>query len=115
MDPLENARAEEQGFQRKLGLLDATFLCIGGVLGSGIFMTSGFIAEALSSPLLFLAVWLIGGGITLCGALTFGELGALFPSACGPYIYIREAYGLGPAFFMGGHFSDSWGAARSVP
>lgn len=91
-------------FLRRLGLLDAALLCIGGVLGSGIFLTSGYIAESLSSPLPFLAVWLIGGGITLCGALTFGELGALFPRAGGPYVYIREAYGLGPAFLYGWAF-----------
>lgn len=96
--------ASTAGFQRRLGLLDATLLCIGGVLGSGIFLTSGYIAASLSSPLPFLAVWLIGGGITLCGALTFGELGALFPRAGGPYIYIREAYGLGPAFLYGWAF-----------
>ncbi len=70
MDSLENSQRLGEDFQRKLGLLDATFLCIGGVLGSGIFMTSGFIAEALSSPLLFLAVWLIGGGITLGRSLS---------------------------------------------
>jgi basic amino acid/polyamine antiporter, APA family len=100
----EASAAGGDGFQRKLGLLDASFLCIGGVLGSGIFMTSGYIAASLSSPLLFLTVWLIGGGITLCGALTFGELGALFPRAGGPYVYIREAYGLGPAFLYGWAF-----------
>jgi len=92
------------GFQRRLGLLDGVLLCIGGVLGSGIFMTSGYIAESLASPAAFLAVWLIGGGITLCGALTFAELGALFPRAGGPYVYIREAYGLAPAFFYGWAF-----------
>ena len=99
-----NISDRECGFQRKLGLFDATLLSIGGVLGSGIFMTSGFVAQALPSPLLFLSIWLIGGGVTLCGALSFGELGALFPRAGGQYVYIREAYGLGPAFIYGWAF-----------
>jgi len=97
-------RDASPGFQRRMGLLDGVLLCIGGVLGSGIFMTSGYVAESLSSPAAFLAVWLIGGAITLCGALTFGELGALYPRAGGPYVYIREAYGLATAFFYGWAF-----------
>lgn len=99
-----------QGYQekprllRKLNLLDTTFLVIGAVIGSGIFMTTGIIAEYLPSPALILAVWLIGGFITLCGALSFAELGAMFPSAGGQYVYIREAYGLWAGFFYGWAF-----------
>lgn len=99
-----------QGYQekprllRKLNLLDTTFLVIGAVIGSGIFMTTGIIAEHLPSPALILAVWLIGGFITLCGALSFAELGAMFPTAGGQYVYIREAYGLWAGFFYGWGF-----------
>lgn len=99
-----------QGYQekprllRKLNLLDTTFLVIGAVIGSGIFMTTGIIAENLPSPALILAVWLIGGFITLCGALSFAELGAMFPTAGGQYVYIREAYGLWAGFFYGWGF-----------
>lgn len=89
---------------RKLNLLDTTFLVIGAVVGSGIFMTTGIIAEYLPSPALILAVWLIGGFVTLCGALSFAELGAMFPTAGGQYIYIREAYGLWAGFFYGWGF-----------
>jgi APA family basic amino acid/polyamine antiporter len=83
-------------FLRKLNLLDTTSLVIGGVIGSGIFMTAGFIAEYIPSPGLILIVWLVGGLITISGALSFAELGAMFPRAGGQYIYIREAYG--PSF-----------------
>jgi APA family basic amino acid/polyamine antiporter len=89
---------------RQLNLLDTTFLVIGSVIGSGIFMTSGFIAEYLPSPGLILLVWLVGGVFALCGALSFAELGAMFPQAGGQYIYIREAYGHWAGFFFGWGF-----------
>src|SRR5512143_1499768 len=94
----------ETGFLRRLGLLDTTFLVIGAVVGSGIFMTPGLIAEGLPSPGLLLAVWLLGGLITLCGALTFAELGAMYPEAGGQYVYLREAYGPAAAFLFGWAF-----------
>lgn len=89
---------------RKLNLLDTTFLVIGAVIGSGIFMTTGFIAEYLPSPGLILIVWIVGGFIALSGALSFAELGAMFPKAGGQYIYIREAYGSWAGFFYGWGF-----------
>jgi APA family basic amino acid/polyamine antiporter len=94
----------EPGFLRRLGLLDTTFLVIGAVVGSGIYMTPGIIAAGLPSPGLLLAVWLAGGLITLCGALSFAELGAMYPEAGGQYIYLREAYGPGAAFLFGWAF-----------
>jgi APA family basic amino acid/polyamine antiporter len=75
--------SEKSHLLRKLNLLDATFLVIGGVVGSGIFMTTGFIAEYLPSPGMILIVWLIGGFVALSGALSFAELGAMFPKAGG--------------------------------
>jgi APA family basic amino acid/polyamine antiporter len=57
---------------RKMNLLDSTFLVIGAIVGSGIFMTTGFIAEYLPSPLMILIVWLLGGFFAICGALDFG-------------------------------------------
>lgn len=94
----------EIGFVRKLGLADTVFLVIGAVLGSGIYMTPGLIAAGLPSPGLLLLVWLTGGLVTLCGALTFAELGAMYPQAGGQYIYLREAYGPGAAFLFGWAF-----------
>jgi APA family basic amino acid/polyamine antiporter len=98
--------AEERRPQllRKLNLLDTTSLVIGAVIGSGIFMTSGFIADYLPSPGLILLVWLTGGFITIAGALTFAELGAMFPRAGGQYVYIREAYGPFAGYFFGWGF-----------
>jgi APA family basic amino acid/polyamine antiporter len=62
-------------------------------VGSGIFLTPSQIAGHLPSPWLILLVWGIGGVITLTGALTFAELGAMFPKAGGVYAYLKEGYG----------------------
>jgi APA family basic amino acid/polyamine antiporter len=101
--PIEGSLPGSQ-FLRRLGLLDTSFLVIGAVVGSGIFMTPGLIAADLPSPGLLLSVWLAGGLITLCGALSFAELGAMYPQAGGQYVYIREAYGRGAAFLFGWAF-----------
>lgn len=97
-------KEDKPQFLRKLNLLDSTSLVIGAVIGSGIFMTAGFIADYLPSPGLMLIVWLVGGLITISGALSFAELGAMFPKAGGQYIYIREAYGPWAGFFFGWGF-----------
>lgn len=104
MEDMSKTDLETGGFVRRLGLLDTSFLVIGAVVGSGIYMTPGLIAAGLPSPGLLLCVWLAGGLITLCGALSFAELGAMFPKAGGQYVYLREAYGSGAAFVFGWAF-----------
>jgi APA family basic amino acid/polyamine antiporter len=89
---------------RKMNVLDSVFLVIGSIVGSGIFMTTGFIAEYLPSPGLILIVWLVGGFIALSGALSFAELGAMFPRSGGQFIYLREAYGPLAGFLYGWAF-----------
>ncbi len=95
---------ERSGFKQEMGLLDATSLVIGSVIGSGIFMTTGFIIGFVKSPLLVLVVWVLGGLITLTGALTFAELAGMFPKAGGQFIYLKEAYGDWSAFLFGWAF-----------
>lgn len=95
---------EETGFLEKMGLLDAVFLVMGGVIGSGIFMTTGFIAEFVPSAWMILLVWIVGGLITVCGALSFAELGAMFPRAGGQFVYLKEAYGDWAGFLFGWAF-----------
>ncbi len=87
------AGKEAAGLARGLGLTDCTLLVVGSMVGSGIFLTSGQVAGALSSPWLILLAWALGGGMALCGALTYAELGASLPRAGGHYVYLREAYG----------------------
>jgi APA family basic amino acid/polyamine antiporter len=85
----------------KLSLFDATLLVIGSVVGSGIFLTTGIIAESLPDPLLILLVWLVGAVLTLFGGLTLAELGAMIPEAGGQYAYLRTAYGPLAGFMYG--------------
>jgi APA family basic amino acid/polyamine antiporter len=76
-------------------------LMVGGIIGSGIFLTAGEIANAVHKPLLFFAVWLIGGLISLLACFAFAEMAAMYPEAGGQYVYLREAYGEFPAFLYG--------------
>src|SRR5258706_11301492 len=84
-----------------LGLTDATLLCVASVIGSGIFLTPGAIAERLPHPGLILAVWLVGGLLSLAGALANAELGAMYPHAGGDYVYLREGYHPAAGFLIG--------------
>ncbi len=77
---------------RKLSLLDSTMINVGSMIGSGIFIVPATIALQLQSSLFIIAVWAIGGVVSLFGALSVAELGALMPKAGGQYVYLREAY-----------------------
>src|SRR5262245_37867608 len=72
--------------------MDGVFLVVASVVGSGIFLTPGAIAERLPHPGLILGVWVAGGLLSLAGALANAELGAAFPHAGGDYVYLREAF-----------------------
>jgi APA family basic amino acid/polyamine antiporter len=86
---------------RQLGLFDSTMIMLGIIIGSGIFVTTGLMARSLPSPGLVLLAWVVGGLITLLGALTYAELGAAMPEAGGQYVYMREAYGPLSGFLYG--------------
>lgn len=86
---------------KELTLYGLVMVAIGSCIGSGIFVTPSQIAGLVPSPLLILAIWAIGGVITLTGALTFGELGSIFPQAGGIYIFLKEAYGGWLGFLYG--------------
>jgi basic amino acid/polyamine antiporter, APA family len=92
---------EENTTKKSLGLLDATFLVAGSMIGSGIFIVSSEMARDLGSSGWLLFTWLITGVITLFGALSYGELAAMFPKAGGQFVYIREAWGKLPSFLYG--------------
>jgi len=79
--------------RKELTLYGLTMVAIGSCIGSGIFLTPSQIAGHLPSPWLILLIWGIGGIVTLTGALTFAELGTIFPKAGGVYVYLKEAYG----------------------
>lgn len=86
---------------RKLGLLDATLIVIGIVIGSGIFLLPNLIARSLPSGPAIIAVWIVAGVLSYFGALAYAELGAMMPDTGGQYVYLREAYGPGCAFLCG--------------
>jgi len=86
---------------RGLSLTDSVLLMVGGIIGSGIFLTAGPIAAAVRTPLLFLGVWFAGGVISLLACFAFAEMGAMYPEAGGQYVYLREAFGEFPAFLYG--------------
>ena len=81
------------GLEARLGLLDATTLVAGSMIGSGIFIVSADIARRLPAPGWLLAVWAIAGVLTVVGALSYGHLAAAMPQAGGQYVYVTELYG----------------------
>ena len=91
----------QHDLKRQLGLRTATALIVGEVIAVGIFLTPAGMAKSLGSPGWLLIVWLLMGGMALCGALCYGELAARFPEAGGGYVYLREAYGRPVAFLYG--------------
>ncbi len=86
---------------RHLTLADAILLIIGNVIGAGIFTTSGFLAGELPHPWFFLGIWVIGGLLSLCGALTYAELAVMFPRSGGDYQFLKEAFGPWAGFLLG--------------
>jgi APA family basic amino acid/polyamine antiporter len=86
-------RAEPEQFVRGLGVFDATMIVVGSMIGSGIFIAPSLMAGYLESPGLIILLWLIGGVLTICGGLSYGELAAAIPRAGGQYVFLREAYG----------------------
>src|SRR5437667_8866210 len=88
MAPTQQPQAE---FVKALSRLDATALVVGSMIGSGIFIVSAEILREVHAPGLLLLVWAASGIVTRMGALTYGELAAMFPRARGQYVYLREA------------------------
>ncbi|HEX2975012.1 MAG TPA: amino acid permease [Bacteroidales bacterium] len=82
----------ENNLQRKIGLFPATNIVVANMIGAGIFTTSGLLMAGLNDPLLMLGLWVTGGVIALCGALSYGELGAAMPGAGGEYLFLSELY-----------------------
>jgi basic amino acid/polyamine antiporter, APA family len=87
-------QSERSGLIRGLGLWSATAIVIGDTIGTGIFLVTSDMARAVGTVALVFAAWISGGLIVLCGAFCYAELGAAFPEAGGPYVYLNR--GLGP-------------------
>ncbi|RYY38303.1 MAG: amino acid permease [Chitinophagaceae bacterium] len=99
-----SATAPDTEFKRSLGLLDATMIVAGSMIGSGIFIVSADITRNVGSAGWLIAVWLITGFMTLTAALSYGELSGMFPKAGGQYVYLKEAYNPLVGFLYGWSF-----------
>lgn len=93
-----------QGFKPSLGLMDATMIVAGSMIGSGIFIVSADITRLVGSAGWLIAVWLITGFMTLTAALSYGELSSMYPKAGGQYVYLKEAFNPLAGFLYGWSF-----------
>ena len=98
---MQSAAPEAAKLERGLGLLDATMIVVGSMIGSGIFITSAESARLVGSPGWLLAAWALAGVLTITGALCCAELAAMLPRAGGQYVFLREAYGPAWGFLFG--------------
>ncbi len=96
------SEADERALPRVLGMRDMVLLTLGQVIGSGVFIVPATVLKATGGAMTpALAVWIVGGVLSLLGAWTYGELGAMKPHAGGLYVYIRDAFGEPVAFLYG--------------
>lgn len=91
-------------FRPTLGLMDATMLVAGSMIGSGIFIVSADIVRNVGGSGWLIFVWVITGFMTLAAALSYGELSSMFPKAGGQYVYLKEAYNPLVSFLYGWSF-----------
>ncbi|WP_266160439.1 APC family permease [Dyella silvatica] len=89
------------GYLRRLGMWDAALIVVGGIIGGGIFLNPGIIAQRTDSGLALLLMWVGAGVLTLIGALCYAELGARRPRAGGSYVYLRDSLGPLAGFLFG--------------
>ncbi|MBG6111095.1 APA family basic amino acid/polyamine antiporter [Flavobacterium sp. CG_9.10] len=87
--------------KRSLGLIDATSLVAGSMIGSGIFIVTSAMARDIGSAAWLLVIWLVTGIITVAAALSYGELAGMMPNAGGQFVYIQRAYGRLISFLYG--------------
>ncbi|MDF3982326.1 amino acid permease [Luteibacter sp. PPL554] len=92
---------DHPGYARRLTLLDAALIVVGGIIGGGIFLNPGIVAQRTESGLVLLGLWVAAGLLTLVGCLCYAELGARRPEAGGSYVYLREAFGRLAGFLFG--------------
>ncbi len=97
----ESSEPAAPKLERRLGVFSASTLIIGSMIGSGIFIAPSIMAGHVAAPGVFLGLWIVGGALTLLGALSYAELAAMMPHAGGQYVFLREAFGRGTAFLYG--------------
>ncbi len=115
-DIAQHAPNDDSGMTlpRRLGLWSSVAVIVGLTIGSGIFRTPAMVATKLPGVVPMLGVWVIGGLVALCGALSLSEASSAYPEAGGPYVYIRNAFGRLPAFLFGWANLSMIGAAGAA-
>jgi APA family basic amino acid/polyamine antiporter len=86
-------QTRDGGLVKGLGLVSATTLVMGSMIGSGVFIVAADIGRQVNSPGLLMATWFVTAALTMIAALSYGELAAAMPHAGGQYVYLREAFG----------------------
>src|SRR6476661_1692652 len=97
----DSANSLNSAPRRQLGLASAIAAVAGETIAVGIFLTPAMMAKSLGSPFYLLLIWVVVGILTVCGALTYGELAARFPRDGGVYVFLEETFGRGTAFLYG--------------
>lgn len=100
-DPDPTDQSTNPSLVRGLGILDATMIVMGSMIGSGIFLVSADVARLVGSPGWLLVIWGVSGLMTVAGALCAAEVAAMLPKAGGQYVFLREAYGSWLGFVFG--------------
>src|SRR5437773_2428148 len=101
MRPEGGPSPQKTNLVRALGLIDATMIVIGSMIGSGIFITSAESSRLSGAPGWLLLAWAVAGLLTITGALCCSELATMMPRAGGVYVFLREAYGKSIGFLYG--------------
>ncbi len=91
----------ESGLSRGLGFRESIAIVVGTIIGTGIFLKTAIMSQTVGSPGVVLLAWMVAGLLSLAGALTYAELGSLYPKAGGEFVYLRETYGDLPGFLFG--------------
>jgi len=99
-----NEHEAQQQFKPRLGLLDATMIVAGSMVGSGIFIVSSYMVQDVGSAGWLVFAWVLTALMTVAAALSFVELSAMFPKAGGTYVYLKEAYNPLVGFLYGWSF-----------
>src|SRR5262249_3172431 len=82
-------------------LTNTTALVVGSIIGTGVYFKAAIMSQLVGSPALVFVAWFVAGFLSLCGALSFAELGGMMPKAGGEYVWLRAAYGEVPGFLCG--------------
>lgn len=90
---MKREQITESGLIRGLGLWGASSVVVGTVIGSGIFLVANEMTRGMGTPAGVFLIWVLGGAMSLTGALAYAELATMMPEAGGEYVYLREAYG----------------------